>query len=170
MEAVEDQPERGMIGLAHDLPGLAVTRSEATPGQRLEAHAQPPARGALGEFVQLRGRQRRVVDGERRGVRAAQHQRRAHRRHQIELALGAIQAAAELRLGHRLEVAERLVEVDRKAQVRGNAAQLGGRTPEIDEVALEQLDALETRGRDGLELLAKRAAEGDGGDGAVHGT
>jgi hypothetical protein len=169
VEAVEDQPQVRVVGLLHDVPGLAVQRGVAAPGQRLEAHAQVAARGALGQFVQLRGGQRRVVHRQRRGVGAAQHQRRAHGFHQVELALGALQAAAELRLGHALEVAERLVQVDRQAQVGDDAAQLGGRALEVDEVGLEQLDAVEARGRNGFEFLAKGAAERHGGDGAVHG-
>jgi hypothetical protein len=108
-------------------------------------------------------------DRQRRGVRAAQHHRRAHRLHQVELALGALQAPQELRLGHAFEIAKRLVEVDRQAEVGGDAAQLGGRALEVDEVGLEQLDAVEPGGRDGFELLAKGAAERDRGDGAMHG-
>ena len=168
VEAVEDQAQRGMAGAPYEVPGLAVTRGEAAPCQRLEAHAQAMGRGAFGQRMQLRGGARGIVDGERRGVRAAQHQRHAQRGHQLELALGALQAAAELRLGHAFEIAERLVEVDRQAQVGREAAQLDGRALEVDEVALEQLDAVEARCGDRLELLAQRAAERDGGDRAVH--
>ncbi|MCY1522215.1 hypothetical protein D9M68_570600 [compost metagenome] len=169
VEAVEDQPEVRVVGALHDVPGLGVARGVAAPGQRLEAHAQVAARGALGQLVQLGGGARRVVHRQRRGVGAAQHQRRAHGFHEVELAFGALQAAVELRFGHAFEVAEGLVQVDSQAQVGHDAAQLGGGASEVDEVGFEQLDAVEARGRNGFELLAEGAAERDGGNGAVHG-
>ena len=45
----------------------------------------------------------------------------------------------------------------------------GGRRPAaVDEVVLEELEAVETRGRDRLELLPQRAAHRHGGDRSAH--
>jgi hypothetical protein len=55
---------------------------------------------------------------QRRGVGAHQHQRRAEFLHQVELALGPLERAPVLGLGQAFEVAERLVQVDREAEVR----------------------------------------------------
>jgi len=118
--------------------------------------------------VQLRGRALRIGERMRRRVRADEHQRRAERLHEVELALGAVEAFREQRLGHALEVAERLVEVDAEAEVGAHRGELARRRRRVDEVVLEQLDRVEPRRGDRLELLAERPAQRDGGDGAAH--
>jgi hypothetical protein len=107
VETVEDEAQVRMVGSGDDLPRLAVQAHVAAPRQRLVADAQIPLRRALGERVQLRRRATGVVDRQRRGVRADQHQRRAERLHQVELALGPVQALPEGVVGHAFEVAER---------------------------------------------------------------
>ena len=168
VEAVQDQAQVRVVGPPDDVPGLAEARGVSAPGQRLIAHAQVAAGGALGQRVQLGGGQVWIVGGVRQGVGAAQHQGRAQFLHQVELALGALQGAGESDVGQAFHVAQGLVEVDRQSQIRRDAAQLGRRALEMDEVGLEQFDAVEAGGRDGLQLLAQGAAERDGGNGTVH--
>jgi hypothetical protein len=112
VETVEDQAERGVRGTFDDVPGLAPEAGVAAPGERLEADAQAAPVGPLGHLAQVGGGARRVVEGGRLGVAADQDHLGAELLHDVELALGALEIAGALRLGHRLEVAERLVEVD----------------------------------------------------------
>ena len=169
VEAVEDQAQVGVIGLLHDGPGLPVQVDMAPPGQRLVADLQPAACRALGQFPKLCGAAGRIVEGLRRGVGTAQHQRATQCLHHVELAFGALQAALEQRLRHALEVPEGLVEIDAQAQVVGALAQFPRAAGEVQEVVLEELDAVEAGGRDGLQLLLQRSAEGNGGNGFTHG-
>ena len=109
--------------------------------------------------MQLRGGEVRVVDRQRRRVRTAQHHRYVQFLHQVELALGAVEAALELRLGHAFEIAEWLIQVDGQAQIGHHRPHLRSRAPVVDEVVFEEFDAVEARGRDGLELFGQRPAE-----------
>ena len=59
--------------------------------------------------------------------------------------------------------------IDLEPEIGDHPAHLGGRAVERQQIVLEDLDALEPRGRDGLELLRQRAAQADGGDGGSHG-
>jgi hypothetical protein len=168
VEAVEDQTQVRMRGALDDGPGVSIAVHVASPGQRLEADAQVAPSRPLRQLVELR--RGALVAGERlrRGVGAHQHQRCAERLHHVELALGTIEAALELDVRHAFEVAERLVQVDGEAQVGRDRPQLGRRAVEVDEVGLEQLDAVEARGGNGFQLVAQRAAQRDRGDGPAH--
>src|SRR5216684_2733935 len=64
METVENDPDRGMIGAAHDLPGVAVVVDMPAPGQRLVADAKTPRPRALAELVEIR---RGAIDAAERG-------------------------------------------------------------------------------------------------------
>ena len=86
------RPRCGWSARSTMLQACAVEVDVAAPGERLVADAQVAPGGALGERVQLRRRALGVVERVRRGVRADQHQRRAERLHQVELALGAVEA------------------------------------------------------------------------------
>src|ERR1700746_2056613 len=56
METVENNADGGMIGAAHDLPGIAVVADMPAPGQRLIADAQAPRGSPLAKLAQvLRG-------------------------------------------------------------------------------------------------------------------
>ena len=55
VEGVEDQPDRRVVGAAHDLPGVAVVVDVAAPGQRLEADAQAALCRALAELAEVGG-------------------------------------------------------------------------------------------------------------------
>jgi hypothetical protein len=74
-----------------------------------------------------------------------------------------------LRLGHPLEVAERLERHRREAEPLDLAADFGRDTVERQQVVFEDFDTLKPGGRDGIELFVKRAAEAYGGDRGLHG-
>ncbi len=169
VEAVEDQPQVRVVRPFDDRPGLPVAADVAAPGQRLVADAQVAPRRPFRELVKLRGAPLRVVEALRRGVRADQHRRGAERLHDVELALGPIEVAGVIGVGHAFEIAKRLVQVDRQSQVRGHRPQVGGTAVEIDEVGLEQLDPVEAGGGDRLQLLAERSAHRHRGDRSAHG-
>jgi hypothetical protein len=64
MKAVENDPDRSMVGAAHDFPGVAIVVDMATPGQRLEANAQGPRGGALAKCAKI---SRSAIDAAVRG-------------------------------------------------------------------------------------------------------
>ncbi len=168
MEAVEHQPQMRMIGALDDRPCLAEEIGVPAPRERLEADAQVSLGGALGERVELLGRA--FLVGQRVGprVRAHEHELRAQRLHHVELALGALEAALEHRVRRPFEVAKRLVQLARETEIGGHCADLGRRAVEVDEVGLEELEAVEARRRDRFELLPQGAAHRNGGDRLAH--
>ena len=52
-EGIEREPDRGVIDLPHDFPGIAVIADVPGPGQRLESHAQSARGGALSELAEI---------------------------------------------------------------------------------------------------------------------
>src|SRR3546814_17077575 len=48
---IENEPDAGMFGAAHDLPGIAVVVDVSPPGKRLVADAQAAPRRALAQPV-----------------------------------------------------------------------------------------------------------------------
>ena len=170
VEAVDDQAERGVRGLLDDAPGVAPKPDVAPPGERLEADAQAAAMRALRHLGEVGGGAGVIVDRIGLGVAADQHHLGAQLLHDVELAFRAVHVAGTLRLRHRLEVAERLVEVDLDAEILGQCADIGGRALEAEQVGLHDLHAIESHQRRRLQLVGERAAQGDGGDGfAQHG-
>ena len=154
----------GMVGAAHDLPGVAMVVDVAAPGERLVADAQAALRRPLAEFAEIGGRAVDAAERQRRDVGADKHQIGAELLHQVELALGAVEGARALRLRHALEIAERLEQRDLQPMVAHHPADLGGRAVEGQEVVLEDLDAVEAGRGDRRELLAQIAADRDRGD------
>src|SRR6185436_14204485 len=61
-----------------------------------------------------------------------------------------------------------LIEVDAEAEVRGHRTQVLGAAGELDEIVLEQFDAVETRRGNGLQLLAQGTAQRNGRNRSVH--
>ncbi len=164
VEAVQAQPERGVVGAAHDPPRVVERVDEPAPGECLVGDPQAPLGGAGGQQVQLLGGEVVVVHGVRRDRRAHQHRVGAELLHHVELVLGAAEVGREHVRRDRLEVAERLVEVDREAQPGAALADLPGRPPRDDQVVLEDLHAVETRRGDRGQLVVEGAGQADGGD------
>src|SRR5229473_1154241 len=108
MEGVENDPDRGMVGAAHDLPGIAVVVDMPSPGERLKADAQAAPARPLAELVEIRGRPIDSAKRGRRDIAADQEKIGPKLLHQVEFALGARECARALRLGHALEIAKRL--------------------------------------------------------------
>jgi hypothetical protein len=88
--------------------------------------------------------------------------------HNPELVLGPAQIAGEDVGRDGLEVTEGLVDLDGETEVRGPETDLLGTHRAGEQVVLEDLDAVEARGRGGGELFGERAAERHRGDGLTH--
>ena len=73
VKAVQADTERGVICGRDDRPGMVVLADVAPPGERLVGHPNTALRRLFGEFAQLLGRQRVVVDraAQRRSSTAA---------------------------------------------------------------------------------------------------
>ena len=140
----------------------------AAPGQRLVAHAQPACTGALGDLAKVTHKRFAVAQCVALNVAAEQHQVDAQLVHQVELALGAIEIALHARPRAALEITERLEQRDGNAQVLAQAADVLRAAGVIEQVVLEQLDAIKSSRRGGLQLLRQGAAQRHGGDRAFH--
>ncbi len=131
----------------------------AAPAQRLVADTQAAPRGALAEQAQIGRRELVVVGRIGRDAAADQHQVGLELGHEVELALGAVEIALQLVARPRLEIAERLEQHDAQAAVVGDALHVGWRAFEIEQVILEDLDAVEAGRRDRGQLVDQRPAE-----------
>jgi hypothetical protein len=168
MPAVEDQPDRAMVGPPHDLPGVTVVADVAAPGQRLEADLDAETLRDLAERPQVVGRPVDTADRRRRDVGADEDPRGAQLAHQLELAPRPLQAARPLRFRHALEVAERLEGDYLEAVVGDHRADLCRGALVREHVRLEQLHPLEPGRGNGAQLLGQRAAERDRRDREPH--
>lgn len=168
MKAVENEPDIGMVGTAHDFPGTAVVADMPAPGQGFVADAQPAFGRPFAEFVKIRRRPVDAAKRERRDVGADQHQVGSQVLHHVELALGPIETALALRLGHAFEIAEGLEQRDLKPDAGDHPADFAGAGVERQEVVLEYLDAIEPGGGYGLQLAPQIAAQRHRGYRGLH--
>ncbi len=169
VEAVQAQPEGGMVGAPDDLGRVPPGVDVPAPGQRLVGDAESAGGGPLGEGVQVFGREVVVVDGVRRDRRAHEHGVRAEPLHQVELGLGAAQIGGQQRPGHRLEVPERLVEVHRQAEPGAVPPHRLGGQRRGDQIVLEDLHTVEARPGRGVQLVLQGAGQAHRGDATAHG-
>jgi hypothetical protein len=159
VEAVEREAEVRAVHRVHELPRVAVAFHDAAPRERLVRGDHAGRARGLGERAELVDQQRVVRDRVGRHVAAYQDAVGAERVHHVELAADAVEVARELRRAHALEVAKGLEQHDVEPEIGGHAPHVGGRSIEVDEVVLEDLDTVEACGLDGGELLGKRAGQ-----------
>ena len=169
VKAVEDQADAGVVGAAHDLPGIAVIADMASPGQRLVSHPDSPLRGPDPKFVEVGCTAVDAAERMRRDGGADQHEVRPEVCHDVELAHGAVESLGAERLGQSLEITERLKQADRHAAVAHHLAHVARRMVEGHEILLEDLDAVEAGTGDRGDLVGQVAAERHGRDRRLHG-
>ena len=168
VEAVEDESEMRVIDRLDDRPGIRVMANVLAPGQRFVPDAQVARGGALGELGKLPDGATSIAVHRGRHVGTEEEHRRAELLHQVELALDAIEVALEHGVGDAFEVAEGLIELDTEAEVGGHAREIARCAVERDQIVLEDLDRVEARRGNRLELVGERSAQTDGGDGFAH--
>ena len=165
-EGIEREPDRGVIDLAHDFPGVAVIADVPAPGQRLECHAQSACGSALAELPEIVDDASAIGERSRRDVGAHQHQVRAELLQHVELAFRAIEHARAFGRRHSFEVAEWLERHAGEPQVAHHGADDVHRFGGSQQVALEDLHVLEAGIGYRAQLGAQRAVDGNGGDAA----
>ena len=164
MERVEDDAEIGPIRHLDDLPGCGPVPDVAAPGERLVADAKAALMRLVGETAEVFGGASVVVDRFFGDVRADAEKAGAEFGHQVEFAAGALDVAGALRLGHRLEIAQRLQRDDGEAEIVGHLAHVARLAAEEGEIVLENFDGAETGTGGGGELGFQCPAHGDRGD------
>jgi hypothetical protein len=117
---------------------------------------------------ELLGDQSEVAGNVGLRVRAHQQQRRTQLVHQLELPFGAIEIALQLLGRDALEIAERLEEVDAQSEIFRDAANVGGRSRELQQIVFEDLHAVEARGSNRVQFLAQHARNRHGRDRVTH--
>ena len=157
-----------MVGGLDDPPGVVVVADVPAPGERLVSDPHAVVRGALGQASQLGRGEGVIVDRRFGDVRAHQHRLDAEPLHDGELSLGAAQVLAQHRLGHGLEVSERLIEADAEPELVREIANVLRRQRRRDQVWLEKLHLVEAGGCRGVELVLQRSAEADRRDRSAH--
>ena len=169
VEAVETQADARMVGEAHDASGRLVAVDESAPGERLVGDANTEALGDVPELAQLGGSELLVPAARRRDVAAQQHGLDAEAIHERELRRCATEVLLEEFGADALEIAERLVQVERQPELLGARADRLRRLGRGDQIRLEDLNSIEPRLVCGDELLIECAAQADRGDRRAHG-
>src|SRR3546814_9469615 len=148
-----------MIGTSHDLPRVTMVGYVSAPGEGFVADPQAALAGPCPQFAKVfRG----TIDAAkrcRRHVRADEHQIGAERLHDVELAFGAVEGPGALRFRKAFKIPERLENGDAGARVPHHLPDLAGAGGIGEEVVLEDLDAVEARLADRLELLPQVAGK-----------
>ena len=168
VEAVEHEAEARVIHRIDEPPRMLVRIDVPPPRKGFVADDHARLFRQAREDTELVGDQGVVADRVRRHVAARQHAVGAEFMHQVELAFRALDIAREAFGTHALEIAKRLEQVDLKAEVFGHAAHVGGRAVEIEQVVLEDLDAVESRCANRIQLLDERAADRYRRDGSAN--
>ena len=170
VEAVEADADPIVVGETDDAGGDLVAVDESTPGERLvgDAHAEPL--GEIAQLAQLGGRELLVAAAGGRDVAAQEHGVDAETVHEREFRGRATEVLLEEVGTYALEVAERLVEIERQSELFGARPDRLGRVGRGDQVGLEDLHPVEPRVARGDELLVERAAQADRGDRRAHDT
>gem|GEM_PF-3149289 len=168
VEAVEDDAQRRMVDLLHQRPDIAPGLHVTAPGQGLVTDPQATRTGALGDEGEVAEQGLAVAQRIGLHIAAQQHQLGAEFLHQVELALGAIEVALQTLARTALEIAKRLEQGDLEPQVLAASTNVLRAAGVIEQVILEQLDAVEAGGGHGLQFLRQGTAQGHGGDRAFH--
>ena len=126
VEGVQAGAEVGVVHHFHEAVGVLVVVDVLAPGEGLVGDLDAVLAGEVREGGELRGAEVVVVDGGGGDVGADQDGVHAQPGHEPELGLGPAEVGCQQVLGHAVEVAERLVEVQREAQVRGHLADVFG--------------------------------------------
>ena len=170
VEAVEAHSDAIVVGETDDAGGHLVAVDEATPRERLigDPHAEPL--GEIAQLAQLGGGELLIAAARRRDVAAQEHGLDAETIHERELRRRSSEVLLEQVGADAFEVAERLVEIERQAELVGARPDRLGRGGRGDQVGLEDLHPIEPCVARGDELLIERSAEADRGDRRAHDT
>ena len=133
------------------------------PGQRLKADTQVARGSQFAESMEIRSRPINSPERDRRDIAADQQQIGSQFLHQVELVLRTYEVAPALRLGHSLEITERLERANAKAKVAAEPPNVAGAAVERQQVVLENLDRVEASAGDARSFV-ERATHRDGGD------
>ena len=156
VEGVDGERDRRVVGTSYDVPGVADAVQVPAPGERLEGDRDAVPGRELADPVQLLGGEVAVVEGVGADVRAGEERRHPELAHHLELGPDPVQHRVEPFRGHRLEVADRLEQVDGQPQVGAAARDLARAQRAGDQVVVEELDAVEARRGDRGELVGEQ--------------
>ena len=163
MKAVEHDPEIVAVGGADNLPGDGPVLNPAPPGERLIANSHTALTGKVGEFGEVLGRTRGVVDRVRRNIGAHTQQARTELVHEVKLPRRPLEVPRPGRLEHRLEVKQRLEGDDRKPEIGSEQPRVAWLAAEGGQIVFKDLDRAKARLGCGGEFVLESAAHADRG-------
>lgn len=140
------------------------------PGQRFVADSQATAAGVFGQQAEVVEQDGFIAHAIGRGVTAHQHQVGAQLLHQVEFALGALQVTGQTITAAAFKVAKRLEQRDGDTEVGAHLFNFTRAAVVIQQVVLENLNAIKPGGGNGFELFRQGAAQRHGSDGTLHGS
>ena len=168
VKCVDHQTDGGMVGAAHDFPGVAPVADVAAPGQRLVADGYSGRGGELAELAQISGRPVDAALGRAVHAGADEEALGAQPGRQLDPAPRPLEGAGAQPPRHALEVAQRLQGDDLEPQIARHRCDLLRRPLRGQYVRLEEFHALKSRRRDRLQLVAQEAAHRHRGDRGAH--
>ncbi len=118
VKAVQTGTERRMVDALDDLPRMAVRVDVGTPRERLVGNLLAVLGRQFGESSELLCQLTVVVTCGRQGRGAHQECLAPQLIHELEFALHSNKIPSKLGLVHRVEVAERLIQIEGQAQIR----------------------------------------------------
>lgn len=158
-----------MVNLAHQLPDLLPGVDVPAPGQGFIANAQATAPGVFGQQAEVIAQDRMFTRGVGRSIAAHQHQVGAQFLHQVEFAFGPFQVARQAVAATSFKITKRLEQRDGNAQIGTHLPHFTRAAVVIQQVVLEDFHPIEPGRSNGFELFRQGAAQGNSGDGTLHG-
>ena len=105
--------------------------------------------------MELLGSETGIGHRPRRRVGRHRDHRGAESPDDVKFAFRALERAAKDGVGGALEILKGLIQIDRDAEIAGDALHFAIGAAKANEVRFEELDGIEARSRDGLELVAR---------------
>ena len=118
VKAVQTGTERRMVDALDDLPRMAVRVDVGTPRERLIGNLLAVLGRQFGESSELLCQLTVIVTCGRQGRGAHQERLAPQLIHELEFALHSNKIPSKLGLVHRVEVTERLIQIEGQAQIR----------------------------------------------------
>jgi hypothetical protein len=161
MEAIQNDPDRIVIGSPNDLPGVSIVVDVTSPRQGFESNTQTPCARSLSQFAKVIGSAFNSTERDGRDIAANEQQIGAQLLHKVEFLFGPAKAFCALGFGHSFKIAKWLESADAEAEIAAHPGNVARSAVEAGKVVLEDFYGIEAGRSDGPELLIEGSANGN---------